>query len=1253
MPTPAELAIAQDARDRDARLSALYAARGQPGAAERFSPSIKRNAQLSTTANALSKEGLLSTLNSNDRELIAAQLRANASYAAEQLAKQKAKANQDRYDRERIRKYEDMVKYSNRAADTILSGTGAVSSAERVLAGRSVNPERPLREVKSIYATGDEQARARAADLRVREVDRQRENTGFTGTRSEYIDQQRAAETAAQRQAATDQRQYYEATGGAIEGPFGNIAKERGYKSPITPAQQQAAQTAMVREGKATLIDSVTGRPYQTQTGGVLYAIRTPSEERAARAAQASELAKNGQANFQSRTGEIYQVTTTTTDPTINIPTGQDTPGSAVDNLWQVDQEAGNAQASFEPPKDIGPEKLPFVNTYIVNPLGESIAQADKDASTYFKEGGAYIVPGITLKGGAFSLGIVKGIVQETQNVGTVVSGIALGAVFGGAQRAAQLGSRSTSTFVRTSAKGTAKALPFINLVAVGAYAVERGYSGAKAADEGKFGEFVGQTGVQLATFGIGSAAAKTVIAPRQLAISGRPTSEVIVEGFGETKYTGVGQEVNAPVVPTLIKKTTYTETADAYLGRFGPVRTRVTEFGDKRFVTRDIGGTKQEPVYRIVSSVQAKPPAVAETFKVYKKGKLLNTYEQTTGDRRFIAGNVGGTKRKPTYRIVSSAEAKPRTVADGVPVETVKVYKKGKLVNTYEQTAEDFGKVQVTTAYNTNKQRKVTTSNLVKPKQPGTKELTTERFRKELRPQTTELTQSGKKIKVTLKEEKSVVGQTAGEERLLKIKQVTGDYTVTGTIGVGTRSDAVSFTRRANVKATQTPIKRVITDTGAKTTKKTTVGRRATILEGTAKVELQVTDAPLKNEFTQSVNRVYQETPTEVTITETGTTATESVGVYAGTVRKPLIETIGEKHVTIAGLLEVKPKTTTITKSTAPVTAKARQVINVLNQPRLQGEDLGLKIAKVETQLRQPSKTAKTIPLLTTSGDVRNNIPIPEPTRITALDSNPNIQTSFSIPQGTQTPTGTIPATISGTNTRQENSIQLKSTPGFKPVITPTVKDKTNLEEVPLSETTPTVRINLLNEQTPKVHQVSQPTRVTQTTQATTVTQVQEIAQTTQVRTPFERTPARQIVEIPEEPPITPFKTPTPDNRQGKLFDVEVRRQGQFRTFTTQGLRLDQAVQLGESVADTTAARSFKIVDRGTGQPISGDTRAQAERLLTPGRYREAKADKNIFVERSRFAINTPGEKGEIKPKRGVFGDTTNNSPFKKRVIA
>ena len=79
----------------------------------------------------------------------------------------------------------------------------------------------------------------------------------------------------------------------------------------------------------------------------------------------------------------------------------------------------------------------------------------------------------------------------------------------------------------------------------------------------------------------------------------------------------------------------------------------------------------------------------------------------------------------------------------------------------------------------------------------------------------------------------------------------------------------------------------------------------------------------------------------------------------------------------------------------------------------------------------------------------------------------------------------------------------------------------------------------------------------------------------------------------------------------------------------------MEEAVNLAQNIIDTSAKASFIITEHGTGKPISGTERSKAERLLVFGRYRPSKQDQNIFVEKSKYRINTPGEKLEIRPKK------------------
>lgn len=128
-----------------------------------------------------------------------------------------------------------------------------------------------------------------------------------------------------------------------------------------------------------------------------------------------------------------------------------------------------------------------------------------------------------------------------------------------------------------------------------------------------------------------------------------------------------------------------------------------------------------------------------------------------------------------------------------------------------------------------------------------------------------------------------------------------------------------------------------------------------------------------------------------------------------------------------------------------------------------------------------------------------------------------------------------------------------------------------------------------------------------------------------------------------------SPFAGKKKEQRSEELFDVETKEGGMFRT-TFQGLRLDEAVRKADILINNTAKRSFIFTEKGTGQPISGATKEKAERLIDPTRYRKSKNDQNIFVEKNKSAINTAGEKLEIRPQRGVFGSKANK---KKRTAS
>jgi hypothetical protein len=77
---------------------------------------------------------------------------------------------------------------------------------------------------------------------------------------------------------------------------------------------------------------------------------------------------------------------------------------------------------------------------------------------------------------------------------------------------------------------------------------------------------------------------------------------------------------------------------------------------------------------------------------------------------------------------------------------------------------------------------------------------------------------------------------------------------------------------------------------------------------------------------------------------------------------------------------------------------------------------------------------------------------------------------------------------------------------------------------------------------------------------------------------------------------------------------------------FTTR----QDAFTKAKDIVSNTAAASFKVMSQGR--------RVDPEEPLG-FQFRPSKREKGVFVEKRRFRISTPGEKAEIRPKKGLFG--------------
>lgn len=807
-----------------------------------------------------------------------------------------------------------------------------------------------------------------------------------------------------------------------------------------------------VKKGTLYYTDPITGEPYRNVGNNQFVSVRTKAQTNAAKNKEAMRLAESGEANYQDLGGTPLKITYESSDKLNETLLG----------LEQINKEGkGKEKASFNfVDSEFLPAKTPFFDP-LKKSLTEARSRSLSESQEYFDVGGSYVIPGSLLKTGAFSLGIAKGAIQESQNTGAVLKNIAVGGLFGGGERALKLGSRSENALLRTSAKGSLKVLPIVNFALAGGYALERGYHGAQAFDEKRLGEFVGETAVQIGTFGLGYGTGKVLVSPRQLSISGRPTSEINIQGFGEQRYEGRGQEVNAPIEPKLVRTTSYTEKADGYLGLFGKVNTKIVEFDNTRIIRRDIGGTPEKPTYRFVSIVKDTSPSVA----------------------------------------------------GGVPLENVFVFRRGKLVKTYSQTAEGFGRFVTSSTYNVNRERSVTNTALSTDAQKPIRESTTVRFRKIDKP------------------DKSVVGQTAAEERILTFRnQVSPDYLIVGKVGVGARAEAISFTRPAELAVEGTLIDRTLYGSKALKPKK--------LFTGKSKVNLDVVDTPLRNEFTQSVNRIYKEGPADIQLSDKGdvVSATQTYGSYAGSIEKPFIETLGAKRVTIAGTLNVIPTRNSQKNffgSSSPIKVTFLRMKNKLDIPRLLGEELGVSAARLESNFKLQRNRQKLIEgssqVLATSGDVVNGVSLEQKSFVSSLDIGIPSAT-FSVP---------IPSS-KGILSVKPFSVYSSGNRSL-PISVPSQVSVSKL--VPVLSSIPTTQLSnrslssnisssLTNLSRSQINQSSISRSVSQTATQVQQTAVATTTTTTSTRSFFPRTPNLNFT-IP--PPILPYSFDFPRKKIGK----------------------------------------------------------------------------------------------------------------------
>ena len=140
-----------------------------------------------------------------------------------------------------------------------------------------------------------------------------------------------------------------------------------------------------------------------------------------------------------------------------------------------------------------------------------------------------------------------------------------------------------------------------------------------------------------------------------------------------------------------------------------------------------------------------------------------------------------------------------------------------------------------------------------------------------------------------------------------------------------------------------------------------------------------------------------------------------------------------------------------------------------------------------------------------------------------------------------------------------------------------------------------------------------------------------------------WESRPPAKPVSPREKPPELP-----PSIRLGKSekplfgsrFVAEIKRRGRFRRIGV-FKSPEEAFKEAAKTVDTTAAASFRV-------------KSDKEEILSKlpsflkNKFRMSKITPGLIVEKTKYRISTPGEKSEIRPKKGLFGGL-GKSPFKK----
>lgn len=143
-----------------------------------------------------------------------------------------------------------------------------------------------------------------------------------------------------------------------------------------------------------------------------------------------------------------------------------------------------------------------------------------------------------------------------------------------------------------------------------------------------------------------------------------------------------------------------------------------------------------------------------------------------------------------------------------------------------------------------------------------------------------------------------------------------------------------------------------------------------------------------------------------------------------------------------------------------------------------------------------------------------------------------------------------------------------------------------------------------------------------------------------------------------PPIPPVVPppFKFSLPGSQARPGFEVFIRKGGVFKKISKEPLIREEAINFGAFRVEHTAAASFKI--KPTGKPATGSFRGLIN--VFDRFYKSTREEGEIFIEKPRYRISTPGELREItlkgiltKKHKNIFGSTKKKKNIFKNVFA